>query len=61
MNLRHLGVVAQVIRHEPRVSVSSFHADAQCFERPADHPAGMRVQLGADGASQRFDVFHEGL
>ena len=59
MDFRHFGVVAQVIRDKPRVSVSFFHADAQCFERPADHPAGMGVQLGADGASQRFDVSHE--
>ena len=51
MDLRDFGVVAQVIRHEPRVSISFFHANAQCFERPADHPAGMGVQLGADGAS----------
>jgi hypothetical protein len=61
MDVRHFGVVAQEIRDEPRVSVSFFDADAQCFERPADHPAGMGVQLGADGASQRFDVFHEGF
>ena len=61
MDFRHFGVVAQVVRYEPRVSVSFFHADAQCFERPADHPAGMRVQVGADGASQRFDVFHKGF
>ena len=57
MDLLHFGVVAQEIRDEPRVSVGFFHADAQCFGRPADHPAGMGVQLGADGASQRFDVF----
>ncbi len=61
MDISHFGVVAQVIRDEPRVSVSLFHADAQCLERPADHPAGVGVQLGADGASQRFDVFHEGF
>ena len=61
MDLGHFGVVAQIIRHEPRVSVGFFHADAQCFERPADHPAGMGVQLGADGASQRLDVLHEGF
>ena len=41
MDLRYFGVLAQVIRHEPRVSVGFFHTDAQCFERPADHPAGM--------------------
>lgn len=57
----NFGVVAQVVRDQPRVSVGFFHADAQCFERPADHPAGMGVQLGADGASQRFDAFHEGF
>ena len=34
MDLRHFGVVAQVIRDEQRVSVSFFHADAQCFEPP---------------------------
>src|SRR5216683_5904976 len=28
MDLCYFGVVAQVIRHEPRVSVSFFHADA---------------------------------
>ena len=60
-DLRHLGVVTQVVRHEPRVRISFFHAEAQCFERPADHPAGMGIQLGADGASQRFDAFHEDL
>jgi hypothetical protein len=38
-----------------------FHADAQCFERPADHPAGMGIELCADGASQWPDVFHESL
>ena len=59
MDLRDLGVVAQVIRHEPRVSVSFFHADAQCFERPAEHPTGMEVQLS--GSAQRFEVFHEGF
>jgi hypothetical protein len=34
-------VVAQVIRHNPRVCIGFFHADAQRFERPAEHPAGM--------------------
>jgi hypothetical protein len=57
----HFGVVTQVVRDEPRASVSFFHADAQCFERPADHPARMGVQLGSDGASQCFDAFHEGV
>ena len=61
MDFHHFGVVAQVVRNEPRISVSLFHADAECFERPADHPAGMGVQLCADGASQRFDVFHQGF
>ena len=61
MDISHFGVVAQIIRYEKRVAVGFFHADAQCFERPADHPAGMGVQLGADGASQRFDVFHDGF
>jgi hypothetical protein len=61
MDLCHFAVVAQVIRHEPRVAVGSFHADAQCFERPRDHPARMGIQLGADGASQRLDVLHEGF
>ena len=59
MDVSYLGVVAQVIRDEQRVSVGFFHADAECFERPADHPAGMGVQLGADGAAQRLDVLHE--
>ena len=61
MDLRHLGVVAQVVRHEPRVGVGFFHADAQRLERPAEHPAGMRIELGADGAAQRLDVLHHGL
>lgn len=56
MDFGHLGVVAQVIRHEPRIRVRFFHADAECFERTAKHPAGMRVQLGADGSAQRPDV-----
>jgi hypothetical protein len=56
-----LGVVAQVVRDEPRVRVGFFHPDAQCLERPAEHPAGMRIQLGADGPAQRLDVFHEDL
>jgi len=57
----HFGVLAQVIRHKPRVGVGFFHADAQRFERPAEHPAGMGIQLGADGSAQGLDVFHEGF
>jgi hypothetical protein len=57
----HFGVVAQVIRHEPRVCVGLFHPDAQCFERQAEHPAGMGIQLGADGSAQRLDAFREVL
>jgi hypothetical protein len=29
MDLSHFGVVTEIIRHEPRASVSFFHADAQ--------------------------------
>ena len=61
VDLLHLVVVAQIIRHQPRVLVGLFHPQAQRFERPAEHPAGMGVQLGADRASQRLDVLHEGL
>ena len=61
VNPLHLVVVAQIIRHEPRILVGLFHPQAQRFERAAEHPAGMRIQLGADRASQRLDVFHEGL
>src|SRR6185312_783999 len=59
MDLCHFGVVAKIIRHEPRVLVSLLHAEAQCFEGPADHPARMGVELGTDGASQRLDGFDD--
>src|ERR1700754_4537020 len=36
MDLGYFGMIAQVIRHEPRVAVRLFHADAQGFERTAD-------------------------
>ena len=61
VNPLHLVVVAQIVSHEPRILVRPFHPQAQRFERAAEHPAGMRIQLGADRASQRLDLFHERL
>ena len=61
VNPFHLVVVAQIIRYVPRILVGLFHSQAQRFERAAEHPAGMRIQLGADRASQRLDVFHDGF
>ena len=37
------------------------HPERERLQRAAEHPAGMRIQLGADRAAQRLDVFHEGL
>src|ERR1700733_10666457 len=59
MDLGPFGMAKQVIRPKPRVRVGFFHADAQRFERSAEHPAGMRIQLGAYRSAQRLDVFHE--
>jgi hypothetical protein len=59
VDLGHFGMAKQVIRHKPRFRVGFFHAEAQRFERSAEHPAGMRVQLGANGSAQGLDVFHE--
>ena len=61
VNPFHLVVVAQIIRHEPRILVGLFHAQAQRFERAAEHPAGMRIKLGADRAPQRLDILHQGF
>ena len=59
MDLRHFGVVTQVICHDPRISIGLFHAQTQCFQRSTEHPARMRVELSTDRASQRLDAFHE--
>ncbi|OJH20872.1 hypothetical protein BLX88_00220, partial [Bacillus obstructivus] len=54
-------MIAQEIRDGARIVIGLFHADAQGFQRAAEHPAGMRVELRADGTAQRLDLFHHGL
>ena len=43
------------------IAVGAFHADLQRFQRAAEHPAGMRIELRADGAAQRLHLLHHRL
>ena len=43
------------------IGIGFVHAQCQGFQRAAEHPAGMGVELGADGAALAFDFFQQGF
>ncbi|EGE60534.1 hypothetical protein RHECNPAF_14110012 [Rhizobium etli CNPAF512] len=61
MNLLDLRVMSQEIGDGPRIAVCPLHAQLQRLERPAEHPAGMRIELRADRPAQRLDLLDHGL
>ena len=45
-------MIAQIFRDGPGACVSPLHPGAQGFQRPADQPAAVRIELGAEQAAQ---------
>src|SRR4029079_10494855 len=60
MQLAHLRMLAQELRDGRGIVIGLFHADGERFERAPEHPAGMRIELRADGAAQRPDRLDDG-
>ncbi|MCY1248405.1 hypothetical protein D9M72_618320 [compost metagenome] len=56
-----LRVLAQELGDDAGIVIGLLHAHRQRFQRPAEHPAGMRVELGADRPAQRLYLFHHSL
>ena len=61
VHLCHPGMIAQKLGHDPGIAVAALHPQRERLERPADHPAGMRIELRADGAAQLLDRLHQRL
>src|SRR5262245_48103038 len=61
MHLRDLRMIAKIFGHYPGVAVSTFHAQGECLERPTNHPAGMWIELCADGTPQLLDGLRQAL
>ena len=59
--LGHSWMVAAKLGHDPGIVVATLHAQRQRLERPADHPARVWVELGADSAPQLLDRLHQPL
>ncbi len=61
VDLLDLRVVAQEIGDRPCIAICPFRAYLQSFQRTAEHPAGMRIELCADRSSQRLDLLDQRL
>ena len=56
---RDLGMARQIFGDETGVVVRARHADFERFERAHQHPAGIRIELRADGAAPAHHLFHQ--
>jgi fumarylacetoacetate (FAA) hydrolase family protein len=54
------GMCAEILGDSGGVLVSPRHAQAECFQRAEQHPSGVRIGLGAEGAAERADRLHNG-